>query len=257
MIKMNISIDTEKDLHSNTYKSLTAGLKEAEDLFDKYRIKPTLFATCDCIEKYPEIFKRLHKKGWEISLHGYRHERYDTLSIYEKEELIKKSFAIFNKIGIKPSGFRAPQHSIDNATLDILNKYNFKYDSSFTPLNLLQLIFFPDKIKTWINTTFARTIPHKIRSNLIEIPTSAFILPLVSMMIRFLPLFCMKVLVKLVELTNNKMILIYTHSWDFIELPESLTNRVCNKKKFLIKLSIFLEWASKSYKFIKLEDYKI
>ena len=54
---INISIDVEKDLHTNSYKGVTEGLKRLEKILGKLKIKPTLFVTGDCLEKFPDIFK--------------------------------------------------------------------------------------------------------------------------------------------------------------------------------------------------------
>ena len=62
MSELLISIDVEPDLHTGKYISITQGLKIFEKLCDKYKIKPILFVTADCIKKYPKLFNRLHKK---------------------------------------------------------------------------------------------------------------------------------------------------------------------------------------------------
>ena len=164
MSKLTITIDVEPDLHTRDYIGITQGLKKAEAIFQKHRVKPVLFVTCDCIQRFPKMFKAWQKKGWEISLHGYSHRRFDSMSLAEKENEIKKSIACFKKyLKTKPIGFRAPQHSIDDETLDLLNKYGFRYDSSYTPLNLLQLLFFPSKFSLWSQHFFSRFNAYKIR----------------------------------------------------------------------------------------------
>jgi len=248
------SIDVEPDLHTNNYKSLIDGIPKIVYLLDKYNIKATFFVTCDCIEKYPKIFRQLIKQGHEIALHGYRHERFDYLTLKQKEESIKKSIFCFKKyLNIKPKGFRAPQHSIDNETLSLLEKYNFKYDSSYHPLNLLQLFFFPKKIKLWWKLFFSPLNPYKIRKNLIEIPTSSFIIPFVSLTVRVMPLFLLKFYIKIIKIFY-KMPIFYAHSWDFIEIKESKTTKLCSNKKFEKNLEEFLKYSSKKLKYVKIED---
>ncbi len=235
------TIDVEPDLHNLKYKGITKGLKTAEKLFDKYNIKPILFVTCDCIKKYPEIFKNLSKKGWEISLHGFKHERFDTLSYKEKEIQIKKSINCFKKyLGKKPTGFRAPQHSIDKETLDLLEKYNFKYDSSFAPLNFLQLIFFPKKIFPWFKQFFSPINPYKIRENLIEKPVSSLLFPFVSLLLRISPKFLLLVYVKLIRLIYKNPVF-YCHSWDFIKVEHSRIEKLFSHEKFIKNLKYIIK----------------
>ena len=236
MKRIIYTVDVEKDLHSNTYKGITEGLKRFEILCDNPRIKPILFVTCDCIEKHPEIFRKLHKKGWEISLHAYRHERFDELNLKEKEEALKKSILCFKKhLNIKPKGFRAPQHSIDDETLDLLEKHGFEYDSSYTPLNFLQLVFFPKKLNLWAKTTFSSLNPYKIRKNLLELPPSSFFVPFVSLTLRIFPKFLLKPYVGIISSICKKP-MFYAHSWDFIELKKSRVDRTFPYTKFLDKL---------------------
>jgi len=54
---------------------------------------------------------------------------------------------------ISPKGFRAPQHSIDDETLNLLEKYNFKYDSSYSPWNFFHMILSRKKVKFSHNFT--------------------------------------------------------------------------------------------------------
>ncbi len=240
MSKLVISIDVEPDLHTREYLGITQGLKRAETLFNKHQIKPILFVTCDCIKKYPELFQKWKKIGWEISLHGYEHQRFDNLSKKQKQVQIQKALRCFKKyLKIKPRGFRAPQHSIDSETLDILEKYQFEYDSSSTPRNLLQLFFFPLKFKSWFKDFFSPINPYKIRKNLLERPVASCIIPFVSLPLRIsYPL--SKALYFLLNITRKKEIMFYCHSWDFIELPKSKTDKVFSHERFIKNLDKLL-----------------
>jgi len=239
--KITYTIDVEPDLHSESqYKGITEGLVKFEKICDKNNVKPILFVTCDCIKKYPQIFRKLHEKGWEISLHAYEHKRFDELSSNEKEEQIKKSLACFKKyLKIKPKGFRAPQHGIDAETLALLEKYNFEYDSSYHPMNLLQLLFFPKKFSLWLNLFFSPRNPYKIRKNLIELPPSALIFPCVSLAFRMFPVPLLRLYLSLIRLFHKKP-MFYAHSWDFIELKESRIDRAFSHAKLLNKLDIIM-----------------
>lgn len=239
--KIIYSVDVEKDIHKNSYEGVTVGLKNFEKLCDKYNIKPVLFVTAECLKENSLIFKKLHKKGWEISLHGYSHKRFDEMSYSEKENDLKKSLEIFKKyLKIRPRGFRAPQHSIDDATLDLLEKYKFEYDSSYTPLNALQLLFFPKKIKLWLKTFFSPVKEYNIRKNLKEIPVSSLILPFVSLTVRIFPKFFLRLFVKSIK-TIYPIPVFYAHSWDFIELPNSRIDRTFGHDKLLKKLEYLMQ----------------
>ena len=253
-MKIALSFDIEPDLHTNKYLGVTEGIPRILTLLNKHNAKGTFFVTCDCIEKYPEIFQELITNGHEIALHAYRHERFDELSYGEKEEQIKKSIACFKKyLNIKPRGFRAPQCSIDNDTLIMLERYGFSYDSSYAPLNLLQLIFFPEKPGLWIKTFFSRLSPYKIRKNLIEVPHSSFILPFVSMIVRIFPRWTQMLFADFLSLIYNPLVF-YAHSWDFIKLKESRIDRTFSHNGFIRNLDYLLGKLKKNNKFVKMEN---
>lgn len=244
MSKTIFSIDVEKDLHGNGYKSITIGLKNLEKICDKNNVKPVLFVTGDCLGKYPALFKRYAKKGWEISSHGHTHSRFDEISLKEKEKEIKDTLRVFkSKLKIKPKGFRAPQHSIDDATLDLLEKNGFEYDSSYTPLNLLQLFFFPRKLKLWVKTFFSPLNPYKIRKNLWEVPCSSMFLPFVSLSVRVFPAWLNRAYYGILRVFYKKPVF-YAHSWDFIEMPQSKIDNWFGHERFIRKLDLLMYHAS-------------
>ena len=248
-----ITVDTEADLNSRDYRGIYDGLGALRKILDKYDIKVTFFVTCDCIEKYPKIFQRLQKEDHEIALHGYRHVRFDKLSYKEKEEQIKKSIEVFVRyLKKKPKGFRAPQHSIDNETLNLLEKYNFKYDSSYTPLNLFQLFFFPRRFLSWLRLFLSKTKTYRIRGNLYEIPCSAIIIPFVSLVLRIFPKSLLKFYLGILKVFNREIVF-YAHSWDFIELPNSRIDRTFSHKR-VVKNLIYLINHSDKNRFVKMEE---
>lgn len=240
MNKVIYTIDVEPDLHTGDYKGIQEGLKNFEILCDKHNIKPILFITGNCIKDNKEIFKRLQKKGWEISSHGFSHTRFDSMHYKEKEDEIKKSLENFKKyLNIKPLGFRAPQHSIDPTTLNLLESNGFQYDSSLTPLNALQLLFFPKKFKLWIKSFFSPLNPYQIRKNLTEIPPSSLLIPFVSLTIRVFPKIFLNIYIKIIKAFYTKPVF-YAHSWDFIELKNSRIDKIFSHKRLLKKLDYLM-----------------
>lgn len=237
--KIIYTIDVEPDLHGQKDRGIREGLLKFEKICDKHKIKPILFVVASLISKHESLFKRLHRKGWDISLHGYSHKRFDDMTFKEKEEEIKKSLLEFRKIGIKPKGFRAPQHSIDDETLDLLDKYGFEYDSSYFPLNLMQLFFFPGRIGLWAKGFFSRLNPYKIRKNLIEMPTSSFVVPFVSLTLRIMPKWMLWIYIKKLEFFCRTPVF-YAHSWDFIEMKESRIDRTWGHEKLLDKIDYMM-----------------
>lgn len=254
MSQISITFDVEPDIHTEGYKGITSGISEIISILDRQKIKATFFTTCDCIEKYPRIFNDLKKQGHEIAFHGYRHIRFDELSLQEKKEQIEKSVKIFKTIlKENPRGFRAPQHSIDNSTLRILNQNSFLYDSSYTPFNFLQLVFFPKKFKLGIKGFFSPRRTYKILKEIYEIPVSSFLIPFVSLPLRIFPWKILKIYLWFLRKTNTNLVF-YAHSWDFIELPKSKIDRMFNHKKLIKNMKRMIDYLSEKNKFVKMEE---
>lgn len=242
--KILFSVDVESDLHTGNYSGINIGLNKFEKLCDKYKINPTLFVVGRVLKDNPNIFKRLDRKGWDISCHGYSHKRFDDLSFKEKEKEISECVKLWKKIlKHSPKGFRAPQHSIDSQTLDLLNKYGFSYDSSYTPLNIFQLLFFPKRIKQFIKQFFSRVNPYSIRSNLTELPVSSIFIPPVSLIVRLFPKFILYLYFKKLMFIYKKPIF-YAHSWDFIEMPKSKIDKMFPHDIFLKKLDYIMSLSN-------------
>src|SRR4030042_500425 len=107
MKTISISIDVEPDINNQTYDGVINGLPLLLNILKKYNIKATFFVTCDCIKKFPGIFRKMKKLGHEIALHGYTHKRLDELNYEQKEEQINKSLICFKKyLNLIPIGFR-------------------------------------------------------------------------------------------------------------------------------------------------------
>lgn len=252
-----LSFDIEPDLHTLKYQGVTEGIPEILKILDKHKIKATFFTTCDCIDKHPFIFRNLIKQGHEVAWHGYRHDRFDDLTKKQKEESIEDSLACFKKyLGTAPKGFRAVQHSSDASTFSLLEKYKFSYDASRTPLNILQFLFFPKRIKRNISDFFSDPFPYKIKG-ILEIPTSSLLFPFVSLVPRVFPRFFQKVYISLLS-TFYQNLVFYAHSWDFIKVEQSGIDRKFPHERVIKNLDFVIAYLkSKKFKFIRMQDFSI
>ncbi len=125
-------------------------IPEIIKILKKVKIETAFFVPAKLLESNPTIFKKLSLYG-KIGLHGYKHERFDSLNYNEKENLIKNSIEIYKKIFKKnPKYFRAPQFSADFELLGLLEKYGFEEDFSITEFPLFQTIFFPTHFLTYL-----------------------------------------------------------------------------------------------------------
>lgn len=176
------------------------------NLLNRCQQKATFFVLGQAAEKYPEIIKKIHQSGCEIASHGYSHKTLEQLQPKEFEEEIAKTNRIIENItNQKPIGFRAPAFSLNNETkwaIKILEKHNFKYDSSISPLSI-----------------------YKISSSIIkELPSS-----LGGIYFRILPLKIYFSLIKNISKTNPPIL--YFHPYEFFEAAPKINSAPWLKKK--------------------------
>jgi peptidoglycan/xylan/chitin deacetylase (PgdA/CDA1 family) len=100
-------------------------------LYEKYGIKQTFFVPGWTAEHYPDTINQIVDLGHEIGLHGYLHERFDSLSAEMEDYWFMRGLdALTHVTGIRPRGFRAPSYRFSKNTLNYLAREGFVYDSS-------------------------------------------------------------------------------------------------------------------------------
>ena len=103
------------------------------DFLSKYDVKATFFVTASFIKEAKPYLLDAIKKGHEIGLHCYEHERINKYTAAQFEEMIVKSKEIIkSELGVEPIGFRAPCYKIKKEFFEVLVKHGFKFDSSVT-----------------------------------------------------------------------------------------------------------------------------
>jgi len=233
------------------------------DLFEKYQVKATFFTLGYIAEKFPDLIKKIDKKGHEIASHSYSHLDIRKTTEKEFENDIKKSIEILEKItGKKVLGFRAPYFSIDKKSfwaMKILSKY-FKYDSSIFPVktplygikNAPRNIYKPNLVNPSIEDS---------KSKLIEIPMATDKIPIIGNIpiaggfyLRFLPYFYIKYGLNKINKNNNPFIF-YIHPKDLDpEMPkinEYAWHHYYNLKGATTKFERIL----KDFEFCSVEDF--
>jgi peptidoglycan/xylan/chitin deacetylase (PgdA/CDA1 family) len=106
------------------------------DLLDKFDIKTTFFIPGWTIDNFTDSVEEIISRGHELAAHGYLHERLTELSKELEEAVFEKSMASFEKIEVKPEGFRAPYWLMSERTLELIQRLGFKYDSNFMDMDM-------------------------------------------------------------------------------------------------------------------------
>ncbi|MFX0173972.1 MAG: polysaccharide deacetylase family protein [Candidatus Hodarchaeota archaeon] len=110
--------------------SVRRGIPRILSLLKKHDIQSTFF-TCGWVaEKYSKITREITENGHEIAAHGYLHEYLDTVSIYEEEEVFKRTDCALKEITEDIRGFRAPYWKLSSNTLNLIAKTGYIFDSS-------------------------------------------------------------------------------------------------------------------------------
>ncbi len=110
--------------------AIRRGMPRILGLLAKHQI-PATFFTCGWVaEKYPETVQEIITQEHEVAAHGYLHEYFDTLSIFEEKDVLAKTFRVLEELGGSVHGFRAPYWKLSSDTLRLLADAGYIYDSS-------------------------------------------------------------------------------------------------------------------------------
>ncbi len=111
------------------------------ELLGRHSISATFFVLGWIAGRHPRLVERIRSAGHEIASHGWSHRRvYEMDPAGFEEELVRASDALEAAGAPRPTGFRAPEWSINDRSLwalPILARHGFRYDSSMTPLRLV------------------------------------------------------------------------------------------------------------------------
>jgi len=106
-------------------------------MLEHYQIPATFFMTAVDAMLHPDMLAAIMKSGrHEIGVHGWIHEFTPRLAEGEEERLLDQAIAYLTKAtGRRPVGYRAPSWAFSAATLDLIAKKGFLYDSSLQALD--------------------------------------------------------------------------------------------------------------------------
>ena len=106
-------------------------------MLDHYQIPATFFVTAVDAMLHPDLLPSILKSGRnEVGVHGWIHELTTRLTEAEEERLLDQAIDYLTKAtGKRPLGYRAPSWAFSAATLDLILKKGFLYDSSLQALD--------------------------------------------------------------------------------------------------------------------------
>jgi peptidoglycan/xylan/chitin deacetylase (PgdA/CDA1 family) len=100
-------------------------------ILDRQGIRATFFVPGYTAERWPGVIHSIRDAGHEIAHHGYLHEPVSGLSPHEEEGLLVRGLDALERVaGVRPVGWRAPMWEASDASIGILARHGFLYDSS-------------------------------------------------------------------------------------------------------------------------------
>lgn|GEM_PF-827227 len=126
-----------RDRWSEQPLRLQEGLLILSDLLDEHGVKATFFCLSNLPKSHHSLLRSLSDMGHEIASHGHSHRSFTGLTTNEIREELMLSRNILQEItGKQVQGFRAPNFSITDETVDLLVETGYRYDSSLFKVRL-------------------------------------------------------------------------------------------------------------------------
>jgi len=209
------------------------GIDTILDLLNKHEISATFFVVGELLEHEPELLDKIISNDHEIGFHTMHHDRIDSPNFLNG---FGDELELFDKLtNHKSKGFRAPTFSLNKQSsraIEILEKYNYIYDSSIIPAKT-SMYGNPDAEKKPYKIT-SQNLDHDSKNGKLwefpltvskvlgkTIPTAG------GFYLRTLPLYVIKNAIKKYE-KEEIPACFYVHSW---ELTPELMPRIRLPKK--------------------------
>lgn len=107
------------------------GTPKLLELLDQLDLKATFFVTGWSVDAHPAMAESILKAGHEIGHHGYHHLLPDPGDPWIEEELERGFEALKRRLGVKPTGYRAPYGEFTEELRVALVRHGIVYTSSF------------------------------------------------------------------------------------------------------------------------------
>ncbi len=107
------------------------GVPRILDLLRRLGVRATFFVPAHTARTFPASVAAIAASGHELGCHGWAHEDLAGMDEpAERDVILRSRDAIGAAWGVAPAGFRAPDWSLSERTLAIVEESGFAYDSS-------------------------------------------------------------------------------------------------------------------------------
>ncbi len=210
------------------------GLERLLDLCARLRAKATIFTTGKFALAYPDLIQGAHADGHEIGTHGWQHPmpatRFENYRLapdaQRREWLSRATEAIAHVTSVEPRAFRAPFLWIDGRTFRLLEEFRYHIDSSIPTRRfdgLVGMVNYPHYFWAALEPYHPHLDrPHRRgNSSILEVPPSAYLLPLNMSTLRFLGLRTSLLLLRVLA-RRSPVLNFYCHPWEFVSPDDGL-----------------------------------
>ena len=203
-------------------------IKPLVDFSEKEELDTAFFITGRFAEMYPEETKLMFSKGYDIGIHGWDHgldgtENFRTNSYDEQKRRIVDAISAIKKVtGVRPLMNRCPDLWVSETTIRVLIEEGILLDSSVPAKRLvgrirsLKYMFAPSEAYFPSLKNISKRSNHKA---ILEVPPSAFLLPINLSALRFFGLKIMKVVVRLSSLISDNIVF-YGHPAEYLRADQ-------------------------------------
>ncbi len=107
------------------------GVERILKLLDQHPNAATFFVTGHTAETFPDLTRAIASAGHESGHHGYLHENPGSLPIDEEMRVLERGLrALREVVEVVPVGYRSPSWDNSPNTIQLLQDYGFRYESS-------------------------------------------------------------------------------------------------------------------------------
>lgn len=106
------------------------GVPRVLDLLNAHALPATFFIPGHTIDSFPEAVAAILDAGHELAHHSYAHVDPSSQTADDERQDMERALEAFQRLGVRPLGYRSPSADLSSATLALLEAYAFRYDSS-------------------------------------------------------------------------------------------------------------------------------
>jgi hypothetical protein len=179
MTYFSVSVDVEEDLPGILpygVRGIEEGLPALLDILDDLHLRADFFFLASVAREYPDLVREVASKGHAVGNHGLDHGLLCQKPIeVQRKDIRVSTRALTDLAGVRPVMFRAPNFSVDDFTLAILEDEGYLIDSSVLPGRLLRRVFrnLYDHRRAPSRPYHPRLRTSDTRGRLLEIPVTA------------------------------------------------------------------------------------